>query len=121
MVYCLLKYQLNLTLGHPVMTLQTLTILWIFLGFFDTVCTFVCDYLETSRDARNSFHTSKEYLWYIVLLKYQLNLTLGHPVMTLQTLIILWIFLGFFDTVCTFVCDYLETSRDIGKSCFVII
>ena len=80
--------------------------------------TFVCDYLETSRDPRNSFHTSKEYLWSIVLLKYQLNLTLGHPVMTLQTLTI---FMDFFNTVCTFVCDYLETSRDIGKSCFVII
>ena len=59
-----------------------------FLFFSDTVCTFVCDYLETSRDTRNSFHTSKEYLWYIVLLKYQLNLTLGHLVMTLQTLTI---------------------------------
>ena len=78
------------------MTLQTLTILWIFLVVFDTVCTSVCDYLETSRDTRDSFHTSEEYLWYIVLLKYQLNLTLGHPVMTLQTLTILRIFLGFF-------------------------
>ena len=59
-----------------------------FFSFFNTVCTFVCDNLETSRDMRNSFRTSKECLWYIVLLKYQLNLTLDHSVMTLQTLTI---------------------------------
>ena len=68
--------------------------------------TFVCDYLETSRDMRNSFHTSKEYLWYIVLLKYQLNLPLGHPVMTLQTLTILWIFL-FFPILCALLCPII--------------
>ena len=77
--------------------------------FFNTVCNFVCDYLETSRDTRNSFHTSKEYLWYIILLKYQLNLTLGHLVMTLQTLTILWIF--FFNTVCISVCDNWKPDR----------
>ena len=98
------------------MTLQTLTILWIFLGFFDTVCTFVCDYLETSRDTRNSFHTSKEYLWYIVFLKYQLNLTLGHPVMTLQTLTILWIF----SILCALLCAIIWKSI-LRKFCFVII
>ena len=83
-----------------------------FFCFFDTVCSFVCDYLETSRDTRNSFQTSKEYLWYIVLLKYQLNLTLGHLVMTLQTLTTLWIFL-FFSILCALLCAIIWKPVEI--------